>query len=72
MNPNQGLVTALNKMREMSVSEGSIYHQYVPVVTQNTSIADFGNAILNVPVVMNEFISKLVNKIVSLECAEFP
>lgn len=64
MNPSQGLVTALNKMREMSVSEGSIYHQYVPVVTQNTSIADFGNAILNVPVVMNEFVSKLVNKIV--------
>jgi hypothetical protein len=64
MNPNQGLVTALNAMREMSVSEGSVYHQYVPVVTQNTSIADFGSAILNVPVVMNEFISKLVNKIV--------
>ena len=64
MNPNENLVTALNKMREMSVSEGSIYHQYVPVVTQSTSIADFGNAILNVPVVMNEFISKLVNKIV--------
>ena len=64
MNPSEGLVTALNKMREMSVSEGSVYHQYVPVVTQNTSIADFGNAILNVPVVMNEFVSKLVNKIV--------
>ena len=64
MNPNENLVTALNAMREMSVVEGSVYHQYVPVVTQSTSIADFGNAILNVPVVMNEFISKLVNKIV--------
>ena len=64
MNPNENLVTALNKMREMSVSEGSIYHQYVPVVTQSTSIADFGNAVLNVPVVMNEFMDKLVNKIV--------
>ena len=64
MNPNENLVTALNKMREMSVSEGSVYHQYVPVVTQSTSIADFGNAILNVPVVMNEFMNKLVNKIV--------
>ena len=64
MNPNESLVTALNAMREMSVSEGSVYHQYVPVVTQSTSIADFGNAILNVPTVMNEFMNKLVNKIV--------
>lgn len=64
MNPNAGLITALNKMREMSVSENSIYHQYVPIVTETTSISEFGNAILNVPVVMNEFVSKLVNRIV--------
>ena len=64
MNPNAGLITALNKMREMSVQENSVYHQYVPIVTDTTSISDFGNAILNVPVVMNEFVSKLVNRIV--------
>ena len=42
MNPSAGLVTALNKMREMSVSEGSIYHQYFPIVDANTTIGDFG------------------------------
>lgn len=42
MNPSAGLVTALNKMREMSVANGSIYHQYFPIVDANTTIGDFG------------------------------
>lgn len=42
MNPSPGLVTALNKMREMSVADGSIYHQYFPIVDANTTIGDFG------------------------------
>lgn len=42
MNPSQGLVTALNKMREMSVDSGNIYHQYFPIVDANTTIGDFG------------------------------
>ena len=42
MNPSAGLVTALNKMREMSVADGSIYHQYFPIVDANTTIGDFG------------------------------
>lgn len=61
MNPSQGLVTALNKMREMSVSEGSVYHQYIPVVTEDTSIAEFGQPILdeNLTIVRNEFFGLL-------------
>ena len=42
MNPSAGLVTALNKMREMSVSSGDIYHQYFPVVDANTNIGEWG------------------------------
>lgn len=42
MNPSAGLVTALNKMREMSVADGSIYHQHFPIVDANTTIGDFG------------------------------
>ena len=34
MYPDEGLKNALNKMREMSVQNGSIYHQYVDVVTE--------------------------------------
>jgi len=34
-------------MREMSVKDGSIYHQYIPVVTETSSIGDFGTPILD-------------------------
>lgn len=61
MNPSAGLVTALNKMREMSVQNNGVYHQYVPVVTPDTSIAEFGEPILdsNLTVVRNEFVGLL-------------
>ena len=42
MNPSAGLVTALNKMREMSVDSGDIFHQYFPVVDANTNIGEWG------------------------------
>ncbi len=65
MYPSAGLQTALNKMREMSVDSGSIYHQYVPVVTDSTTIGEFGVPILDSQNlnVMNEFVS-LLKKIV--------
>ena len=65
MYPSSGLVTALNAMREMSVDSGSIYHKYVPVVTDSTTIGEFGLPILdsqNVNV-MNDFVS-LLKKVV--------
>lgn len=61
---NEGLITSLNKMREMSVQSNSIYHQYVPIITSTTDIGTFGTPILNTPVVMNEFMNMLVNRIV--------
>ncbi len=67
MNPSNGLVTALNKMREVSVSEGSIYHQYVPVITDLTSIGEFGQPILEYTDVRNEFMTKLVKRIVETQ-----
>lgn len=67
MNPSNGLVTALNKMREMSVSEGSVYHQYVPVITDLTSIGEFGTPILEYTDVRNEFMTKLVKRIVETQ-----
>ena len=61
---NEGLVTSLNAMREMSVSGSSIYHQYIPIIDENTSISTLAEPILNVPAVANEFMSMLVNRIV--------
>lgn len=65
MYPSAGLQTALNKMREMSVDNGSIYHQYVPVVTDSTTIGEFGLPILDAQNVnvMNDFVS-LLKKVV--------
>ena len=65
MSASQGLQNALNYMREMSVSEGRIYHQYVPVVTDSTTIGEFGQPILDASNlnVMNDFVG-LLQKIV--------
>lgn len=61
---NEGLVTSLNALREMSVSGSSIYHQYIPVIDENTSISTIAEPILTVPAVANDFMSMLVNRIV--------
>ena len=65
MYPSDGLATALNAMREMSVKNGSIYHQYVPVVTESTTIGEFGAPILDSQNlnVLNDFIG-LLKKVV--------
>ena len=65
MYPSSGLQTALNKMREMSVDSGSIYHQYVPVITDSTTIGDFAAPIIDSQNtnVLNDFIS-LLKKVV--------
>ena len=59
--PPKGLVTALNKMREMSVADGSVYHQYIPYITEDTSITEFARPILddNLEIVRNEFFGLL-------------
>ena len=65
MYPSEGLATALNAMREMSVRDNSVYHQYVPVVTETTTIGEFGAPILdsqNINV-LNDFIG-LLKKVV--------
>lgn len=65
MYPSSGLQTALNKMREMSVNQNSIYHQYVPVVTDSTTIGEFGAPILDSQnlAVLNDFVG-LLKKVV--------
>lgn len=66
MYPSQGLTTALNKMREMSVQDGSIYHQYVDLVTDTTTIGTFGAPILDPAntAVLNDFVA-LLEKVVA-------
>lgn len=61
---SEGLVTSLNAIREASVSEGKIYHQYVPVIDENTNIAAIAEPVLRYPTVANDFMNMLVNKLV--------
>ena len=61
---NEGLVTSLNALREMSVTGSSIYHQYIPIIDENTSISTIAEPVLTVPAVANDFMSMLVNRIV--------
>ncbi len=65
MYPSDGLVTALNYMREMSVKDGRVYHQYIPCVTSSSSISDFGTPILDPEntAVLNDFVG-LLKKVV--------
>ena len=61
---SEGLVTSLNAIREASVSEGKIYHQYIPVIDEHTSISTLAEPVLNYPAVANDFMNMLVNKVV--------
>lgn len=56
-----GLITSLNKLRELS---SDLYHQYVPIIDESTDISKFAEPILKVPEVYNEFCNALVNRIV--------
>ncbi len=58
---NEGLVTSLNAIREIS---SEIYHRYVPIIDEATDISKFAEPILSVPEVYNEFCDALVNRIV--------
>lgn len=60
---SEGLKTSLNAIREMAITEGKAYHQYVPFIDDTTSIEAFAQPILTNPVVANEFMSMLVNRI---------
>ena len=62
--PSTGLVNSLNRIRELS---SDIYHQYIPLLTEDSDISTFGQPILNYQVVQNEFMSALINRIAATQ-----
>ena len=56
-----GLKNSLNQIREIS---STIYHQYVPIIEEDTDISAIATPILTVPEVYNEFYNALINRIV--------
>ena len=57
----KGLKNSLNKIRQIS---SDIYHQYIPILEDDTDISTLANPVLTVPEVYNEFCNALVNRIV--------
>lgn len=57
----EGLKNSLNAIREIS---SEIYHRYVPIITDETSIEQFASPILEYKTVQNEFINALIQRIV--------
>ena len=55
------LKQSLNAIREIS---STIYHEYVPVIDDDTDISAFAEPLFTYPVVYNEFCDVLVNKLV--------
>lgn len=61
MSIKEGLKNSLNAIREIS---SEIYHQYVPIIEDDTSISQFSTPIIENKVIQNEFISSLIQRIV--------
>ena len=57
----KGLKNSLNKIRQIS---SDIYHQYIPILEDDTDISALANPVLTVPEVYNEFCNALINRIV--------
>ena len=64
MSAPAGLVNSLNRIRELS---SDIYHQYIPLLDENTDISTFGQPILKYQTVQNEFMSQLINRIAATQ-----
>lgn len=61
MSVSEGLKQSLNAIREIS---SEIYHQYVPIIDDDTAIAQFATPILENTDVRDEFLSNLIKRIV--------
>ncbi len=62
---NEGLVTSLNALREMSVSQNRVYHQYIPIIDDSTDIGVLANPVFQYQQVANDFMNMLIQRIVS-------
>lgn len=60
---SEGLMTALNKIRETSIENNTLYAKYVPEIFPTTDIGSWGAPILDMPEIANEFMSVLINRI---------
>lgn len=60
----EGLRTSLNAIRETSIEENTLYAKYVPEIMPDTDIGSFSASIVADQTVANEFMSRLIKRIV--------
>lgn len=60
----EGLRTSLNAIRETSVQDNTVYARYVPEILPDTDIGSFSASIIADQTVANEFMSRLIKRIV--------
>lgn len=62
---NEGLVTSLNALREMSVEQSRVYHQYIPIIDSDTDIGVLARPVFQYQQVANDFMNMLIQRIVT-------
>ena len=60
----EGLRVSLNAIRETSVQDGTVYARYVPEILPDTDVGTFASSIVADQTVANEFMSRLIKRIV--------
>ena len=60
----EGLRTSLNAIRETAIQDGTLYARYVPEILPDTDIGSFAASIMADQTIANEFMSRLVKRIV--------
>ena len=60
----EGLRTSLNAIRETSIVDNTLYARYVPEILPDTDIGTFAASIVADQTVANEFMSRLIKRIV--------
>ena len=60
----EGFRTGLNALRETSIQNGTLYHQYVDQILPDSDITAWASPILTNQTIMNEFFNMLVQRII--------
>ena len=63
----EGLRVSLNAIRETSIEDNTLYHKYVPEILPDTDIGSFAANIVADQTVANEFMTRLIKRIVYIQ-----
>ena len=64
MGIKEGLRVGLNEIRETSIQDNTLYAKYVDEILPSTDIGSFASPILSNPTILNEFMNRLIQRIV--------